>query len=88
MKISSVVYILLVAGAIALQWWWAVPIIVFVGLMHTGIDGTIESKKNTGYPELEHTDAMGLAFSGLLLFIVCFVLFVASFWIPDFEWFS
>ena len=88
MKISTVVYILLVVGAIALQWWWAVPIIAFVGLMDTGIDETIEWKKNTGYPELEHTDAMGLAFSGLLLFIVCFVLFVASFWIPDFDWFS
>ena len=45
MKISSVVYILLIAGAIAVQWWWAVPIIAFVGLMDTGIDETIESKK-------------------------------------------
>ena len=86
MKISTVVYWLLIAGSIALQWWWAVPMIGFVGMMHVSIDGAVESKKNTGYPKLEHTDAMGLAFGGLFLFIVFSVLFVASFWIPSFEW--
>ena len=86
MKISTVGYWLLIAGSIALQWSWAVPMIGFVGMMHVSIDGAVESKKNTGYPKLEHTDAMGLAFGGLFLFIVFFVLFVASFWIPSFEW--
>jgi hypothetical protein len=87
MKISTAVYWLLIVGSVALQWWWAVPIIGFIGMMHTSIDGAIESKKNTGYPELEHTDAIGLLFGGLFLFIVFFVLFIASFWIPPFDWF-
>ena len=87
MKLSTVVYWLLIAGTIALQWWWAVPIISFIGIMHALTDGAIEDKKNTGYPKLEHTDAMGLGLVGMFLFIICFILFIASFWIPAFEWF-
>ena len=77
---------ILAIPAIYLQWWWIVPILAFVGLMASSIAGAIQDKAGSGYPHLEHTDAMGLAFGGVILFIICFAAFIGSFYLPNDGW--
>lgn len=77
---------ILAIPAIYLQWWWIVPILAFVGLMASSIADAIEGKAGNGYPYLEHTDAMGLAFGGVILFIICFAAFIGSFYLPNDGW--
>ena len=55
---------ILAIPTIYLQWWWLVPILAFVGAMASSIADAIEGKAGTGYPYLEHTDAMGLGCGG------------------------
>ena len=73
-------------GSFVLQWWWVMPILLFIGLMASGLADATESKANTGYPYLEHTDMIGILIGGMMLFAFCFVLFVISFWIPAPGW--
>ena len=77
---------ILAIPAIYLQWWWLVPILAFVGLMASSIAGAIEGKAGNGYPHLEHTDAMGLGFMGVIIFMLCFAAFVGSFYLPNDGW--
>ena len=72
--------------AIYLQWWWIVPILAFVGLLASSIAGAIEGKAGSGYPYLEHTDAMSLGCGGVILFILCFAAFIGSFYLPNDGW--
>ena len=78
--------VILAIPAIYLQWWWIVPILAFVGLVASSIAGAIEGKAGTGYPYLEHTDAIGLLFGGFFLFIFCVFLFWGSFYMPTVGW--
>jgi hypothetical protein len=78
--------VILAIPAIYLQWWWIVPILTFVGLMASSIAGAIEGKAGNGYPYLEHTDAMGLGFVGVILFMLCFTAFMGSFYLPNDGW--
>ena len=75
-----------VIPAIYLQWWWLVPILAFIGLMASSIAGAIEGKAGSGAPYLEHTDAMSLAFGGMILLILCFAAFIGSFYLPNDGW--
>ena len=75
-----------VIPAIYLQWWWLVPILAFIGLMASSIAGAIEGKAGSGAPYLEHTDAMSLAFGGIILLILCFAAFIGSFYLPNDGW--
>ena len=77
---------ILAIPAIYLQWWRIVPILAFVGLMASSIAGAIEGKAGNGYPYLEHTDAMGLGFVGVILFMLCFAAFMGSFYLPNDGW--
>ena len=77
---------ILAIPTIYLQWWWLVPILAFVGAMASSIADAIEGKAGTGYPYLEHTDAMGLGCGGVILFILCFAAFIGSFYLPNDGW--
>lgn len=72
--------------AFALQWWWALPILAFIGLMAGGLADQIEAKAAKGYPYLEHTNAMGMGFAGMFFGVICLVAFVISFSIPSPGW--
>ena len=72
--------------AIYLQWWWLVPILAFIGFMASSIAGAIEGKAGSGAPYLEHTDAMSLAFGGIILLTLCFAAFIGSFYLPNDGW--
>ena len=78
--------VILAIPAIYLQWWWIVPILAFVGLLASSIAGAIEGKAGSGYPYLEHTDAMSLGCGGVILFILCFAAFVGSFYLSNDGW--
>ena len=78
--------VILAIPAIYLQWWWIVPILAFVGLMASSIAGAIEDKAGSGYPYLEHTDAMSLGCGGVILFILCFAAFIGSVYLPNDGW--
>jgi hypothetical protein len=68
---------ILAISAIYLQWWWALPILTFVGLMAISYAGTIETKAGSGYPYLEPGDVMGVMFGGLVVFFFCASAFLA-----------
>ena len=78
--------VILAIPAIYLQWWWIVPILAFVGLLASSIAGAIEGKAGSGYPYLEHTDAMSLGCGGVILFILCFAAFIGSFYLSNDGW--
>lgn len=78
--------LILAIGAFFLQWWWLIPVFAFFGMMGSSVASSVEAKSNTGYPHLEHTDAMGLGVAGCLLFIICFVAFIGSFYLPSDGW--
>jgi len=63
--------------AIYLQWWWALPILTFVGVMAISLAGTIENKAGSGYPYLEPGDVMGVVFGGAIMFFFCATAFLA-----------
>jgi hypothetical protein len=77
---------LLAIPAIYFQWWWGLPILAFIGLMASMLAGSIEQKAGTGYPYLEHTDAMGLGCGGIILFVLFFAAFIGSFYLPNDGW--
>lgn len=84
---TCVIYcVILGIPAIYLQWWWALPILAFIGLMASMLAGSIEQKAGNGYPYLEHTDAMGLGCAGVILFALCFAAFIGSFYLPSDGW--
>ena len=82
----AIVCIALAIGGVVMQWWWPLPILLFIGLMSQGYEDTVAAKANTGYPGLEVGDAIGMLFGGILLFIVCCVLFWGSFYLPTDGW--
>ena len=59
---------ILAMPAIYLQWWWALPILAFVGFMAVSYAGTIKNKVGSGYPYLEPGDVMGVVFGGAIMF--------------------
>ena len=69
-----------------LQWWWALPILAFIGLSANGQAEAIASKADSGFPYLEHTDAIGSFFGGCLLFALCAAAFWGSFYLPSDGW--
>ena len=69
-----------------MQWWWPLPILLFIGLMSQAYEETVAAKANSGYPGLEVGDAIGMLFAGILLFIVCCMLFWGSFYLPTDGW--
>ena len=78
--------LILAIGAFFLQWWWLIPVLAFFGMMGSSVASSVQAKSNTGYPHLEHTDAMGLGVAGCLLFVICFVAFIGSFYLPSDGW--
>lgn len=68
---------ILAIPAIYLQWWWALPILTFVGVMAISFAGTIENKAGSGYPYLEPGDVMGVVFGGAIMFFFCATAFLA-----------
>ena len=80
------VCIALAIGGVVMQWWWPLPIFLFIGLMSQGYEETVAAKANSGYPGLEVGDAIGMLFGGILLFIICCVLFWGSFYLPTDGW--
>ena len=77
---------LLTVPTIYLQWWWGVPVLIFVGLVASSIAGAIEQKAGTGYPYLEPGDAVGLVFAGFFYFVLSALLFWGSFSLPTDGW--
>ncbi|MDA9721956.1 hypothetical protein N9U55_01595 [Luminiphilus sp.] len=67
---------ILAAPTIYLQWWWALPILTFVGVMAMSYAGAIERKASSGYPYLEPGDVMGVLFSGAVIFFFCATAFL------------
>ncbi|MDA7583887.1 hypothetical protein N8739_01425 [Luminiphilus sp.] len=82
---ASVCIALAIVGVV-MQWWWPLPILLFIGLMFQGYEDTVAAKANSGYPGLEVGDAMAIAFVGGQLFIFCCVLFWGSFYLPTEGW--
>ena len=80
------VCIALAIGGVVMQWWWPLPILLFIGFMSQVCEEAVAAKANSGYPGLEVGDAMGIAFVGGLLFIFCCVLFWGSFYLPTEGW--
>jgi len=78
--------LILAIGAFFLQWWWLIPVLAFFGMMGSSVASSVQAKSNTGYPHLEHTDAMGLGVAGCLLFFICFAAFIGSFYLPSDGW--
>ena len=54
--------------------------------MASMLASSIKQKAGTGYPYLEHTDAMSLGCGGIILFVLFFAAFIGSFYLPNDGW--
>ena len=70
------VCIALAIGGVVMQWWWPLPILLFIGFMSQVYEGAVAAKANSGYPGLEVGDAMGIAiwWGPAIYFLLCVVL--------------
>ena len=75
-KTCALYCMILAAPTIYLQWWWALPILAFVGVMAMSYAGAIERKASSGYPYLEPGDVMGVVFGGAVIFFFCATAFL------------